>query len=412
MTIEPPMPVSTNGIRLGACVRDITPSQGVPLAGFAHRKNVSANIHSRLHLRAFVFEDVRSKKRAAVVSADIIGWDAGLARRIESLCQAQFKTDCVILSATHTHSGPCVLPLLGTLQTAVDPQYLNFLAEQTVSAVGEAYQGLETVEICRCRIETSGLVISRRLMTDQGMVSRPNQAGQSDQELIVWKFQRADGEVAAVWIHYACHPTILSGNDISSEYMGHVVEEIEKECGSAICAFFQGCAGDVRPHFVDGSGFFRNTSMADMENFARSMTGFVKMAISSEGELVERYDVAGSSRDLILHARGASLDAAPMDIPIRVTSLKLAQNVGLIAYPGEPSIAYQKWIKSMTGLSILPLGYSNGFPGYLPTAIQIREGGYESVLSCPLFGLPGPFDESVEESLLREAEVAADMIGQ
>lgn len=406
------MPISAGGIRLGACVRDITPSQGVPLAGFAHRKNVSDKVHSRLYLRAFVFEDVQSKKRAAVVSADIIGWDAGLAGRIESSCQQLFKTDCVILNATHTHSGPCVLPLQGTLKTVVDPLYLNFLAEQVVDAVGAAYESLETVEIRRCGIETSGLVVSRRLMTDQGMVSRPNQAGHSDHELIVWKFQRANGTVAALWIHYACHPTILSGDDVSSEYMGRVVEMIEEEGGGAICAFFQGCAGDVRPHFVDGRGFFRSTTIDDLENFARSLTGFVRRAISSEGELVEHYDVAGDCREIVLHARGASLCVAPVDIPIRITSLKLARNVGLIAYPGEPSIAYQKSIKAMMGLSILPLGYSNGFPGYLPTATQIREGGYESVLSCPLFGLPGPFDESVEERLLLEAEVAAHMIGQ
>ncbi len=408
----PPFP--SNGMMFGSCVRDITPSMRVPLAGFAHRKNLSDRIHSRLYLRAFAFEDVHSKRRAAVVAADIIGWDVGLASRIETVCQERFRTDCVILSATHTHSGPCVLPLHGSLQSVPDSGYMKFLAEQAVAAVGEACAHFEVAQIRRCSAETSGLVVSRRLMTDEGIVARPSEAGQSDRELIVWKFQRPDEDVLAVWIHYACHPTILSGDDISSEYMGSVVQAVESELKGVVCAFFQGCAGDVRPYFTDGRGNFKSTKLKDLEEFSRAMTKHVKDALVAGGVLAKDYDVRTENRAFVAHARPADglSRTISVDVPICAKGLKFARNVGVIAFPGEPSVAYQQTIKSRSGGGILPLGYCNGFPGYLPTARQIREGGYESALSCPLFGLPGPFDESLEAGLLREAEALTAIIKQ
>jgi hypothetical protein len=40
--------------------------------------------------------------------------------------------------------------------------------------------------------------------------------------------------------------------------------------------------------------------------------------------------------------------------------------------------------------------------GYVPTAQQLAEGGYEAEGSCPYFGLPGPFDPRIE-GLIRRA---------
>jgi hypothetical protein len=37
--------------------------------------------------------------------------------------------------------------------------------------------------------------------------------------------------------------------------------------------------------------------------------------------------------------------------------------------------------------------------GYVPTAEQVNEGGYEAVESALFFGLPSPFDSSLESKI-------------
>lgn len=50
---------------------------------------------------------------------------------------------------------------------------------------------------------------------------------------------------------------------------------------------------------------------------------------------------------------------------------------------------------------VLPLGYSNGMLGYIPTAQQILEGGYESKDSLYVFSYSSPFVLESEESIHR-----------
>jgi hypothetical protein len=48
---------------------------------------------------------------------------------------------------------------------------------------------------------------------------------------------------------------------------------------------------------------------------------------------------------------------------------------------------------------VLPVGYSNGMVGYVTTARQIEEGGYEPVESSRYYGLPAPFAPEIEPIL-------------
>ena len=66
---------------------------------------------------------------------------------------------------------------------------------------------------------------------------------------------------------------------------------------------------------------------------------------------------------------------------------------------------YGLFIKKQSGGSVLPLPYSNGMIGYVPTADQLSEGGYEASESTKFFGLPAPFDPSLERRI-REAVAA------
>jgi hypothetical protein len=48
---------------------------------------------------------------------------------------------------------------------------------------------------------------------------------------------------------------------------------------------------------------------------------------------------------------------------------------------------------------LIPLGYTNGMIGYVTTARQLEEGGYESRGAFPYFRMPAPFSNATESLL-------------
>lgn len=390
-------------LRLGLAVRDITPALPVFLSGYAHRESPSWHIHSPLGLRVFAFEDKKTGERAAVVSADLIGWDATQSAELERWCGEQFGTSLVILNATHTHSGPCVMLKGHRIFRAEDKSYFAVLDQELRAALREAFRELEEVQISVGHGIASDLLVNRRLPTPSGIKCRPNAQGERDEEVTLWRFDRNDGSIKAFWIHLACHPTILSGNEVSSEYPGELIRQMEEAFPGVVCAFLQGCAGDIRPDFSNENGDFQKTTEIDLKVFSRRLFECVfainqkPMGFAGEGRvLTERRNLEG----ILQMETSASLAAEeqPAVVDLRMSGLRLAERAAVIAFSGEPSVFYQRLVKSFSE-EILPLGYSNGLPGYLPTAKQIEEGGYESFDSCPYFSLPGPFQGSVEEIL-------------
>jgi len=57
---------------------------------------------------------------------------------------------------------------------------------------------------------------------------------------------------------------------------------------------------------------------------------------------------------------------------------------------------YGLYVKSIAGEGVWPIGYTNGMIGYVPTAKQIDEGGYEALWSTEYFLMPAPFAHEVE----------------
>ncbi|MFC3798625.1 hypothetical protein [Cohnella sp. GCM10012308] len=84
-----------------------------------------------------------------------------------------------------------------------------------------------------------------------------------------------------------------------------------------------------------------------------------------------------------------------------ITKLKIADGLTFIAMNGEMVADYGLFVKSRSP-DLVPLAYSNGMIGYVTTAEQLLEGGYEPIESVPYFGLPGPFDQTVEATVKKQ----------
>ena len=106
-TAPPSAPVA-GGLRAGFGARDITPPPGVGLSAFSADSRQAAGFRQRLYARAIVLED-DSGQRVALVVVDLGMVSLVLHRRVADrtlLSGTGIGADRLLLSATHTHSGP------------------------------------------------------------------------------------------------------------------------------------------------------------------------------------------------------------------------------------------------------------------------------------------------------------------
>ncbi len=103
----PPIPVR-GGLRAGFGARDITPPPGVGMSAFSVDSRQAAGFRQRLYARAIVLED-DSSERVALVVVDLGMVSLVLHRRVADRTLRSgsgIGADRLLLSATHTHSGP------------------------------------------------------------------------------------------------------------------------------------------------------------------------------------------------------------------------------------------------------------------------------------------------------------------
>lgn len=411
-------------LRLGTAKIDVTPQQPLPLAGFGHRTGLFQGINRRLYVRVHLFEQSvgGSVRRLLLAQGDIIWWGGERMGPLRAALAEKFGLggDDIILSAQHTHGGPQTSERISRQIGAADPDYLQSLDRALLAGVETALSNLEPVTVERgsgeCRIG-----IHRRLIVGGAATMAPNPEGPIDPEVTVIRFRKEDGGTKAVLVHYTCHPTTTSDNFVTSDYPGVMAERLEATlgCGTTV-AFLQGCTGDIRPALHRGGKFYSGHD-EDVRRLGRALADEVERVLDGPMRELAPAAISGKRRIVRLpfqqlpsaeqvqalaaegpvRAEWARLLAAypellSADIPFELTKLTLADGLSLLAMNGEVVIGYGLFVKERSAGRTLPLGYSNGMVGYVPTAAQIAEGGYEGKESGVYFALPAPFDPSIE----------------
>ena len=114
-------------LKAGVGKADITPQTGYYLGGWTRADRTAQGQHTRLFSRAMVLE--RQGRKFALVQVDLFMIPGGMVKQIgEILARRGFSERNILISASHTHSGPggyANFPTLNTaapsLQTATDP---------------------------------------------------------------------------------------------------------------------------------------------------------------------------------------------------------------------------------------------------------------------------------------------------
>ena len=403
-------------LRLGTARVDITPQQPIPLAGFAHRSGDFERIHSRLFLRAFLF--AQDEASALLISADLFCWGPDLYESV--LRRLDLPPESIILHATHNHSGPQTSHLFSPSLGAADDRYLEFLQDAVVRAAESARANLEPVTVERGS-GRCGFGIYRRKLVDGVIRMAPNLDGPVDPELTAIRFRSLDGAPKAVLVHYTCHPTTSGANEVCAEYPGLAMSALEEDV--PVAAFLQGCCGDIRPALIRDGEFYHGEA-SDAAALAEELV--------SETRRVLRGAMAPRAPCPLVVSRGTTrlpLETAPgieelqrlRDTPgiigewsrllladparlawpavLESTRLDLAHGFGLLSFNAEMVVSYGLYAKEVSGGTLLPIGYSNGMIGYVPTMQQIAEGGYESAEAFRYYGFPAALNPDAEAAV-------------
>lgn len=415
---------------LGSAKVDITPDRPIPLAGYAVRKGVCEGVNRRLYVRANLFETAAEGRssRVLLVQADIIWWGGERMAGIRRTLSERFglAPERVILSAQHTHGGPQTSERFSEALGLPDPDYLQELETALYDAVASAERRMEPVTADRGADECH-IGVNRRKMVDGLMRMVPNPDGIFDPTVEVIRFRKKDGGgLKALFVHHACHPTTTNANWISSDYPGAAAERLEATfgCGTVV-TFLQGCSGNVRPNTAR-DGKFVNGDEQDVAAYGRQLADAVERALARPMESVSDGRLDGRSLVVQLPLQPlpseAEVEAAVKQggvwaewgqcfrdraemrattVPLELTHVTLADGLSILAMDGEIVLEYGEYIKRLSGGRTLALGYSNGMIGYVPTAEQIVEGGYEGKDSGVYFMLAAPFAPETETRIYK-----------
>jgi len=200
--------------------------------------NPSSGVHDPLRVRALAFES--GGLRVLWLSVDLVGVDPTMVAEVRSrLADPGGGLPTLIVSASHTHSGPGAFAesaFWGFLAADREsPPVRKAIVDGMERAAREAERRRAPARLSWGKTTVTGVATSR---LDQPL----------DPELGLLKVMGGDGRpVALVW-NYAVHGTALGrvNSLLSGDLMAEASARLERETGAPVL-FVNGAAGDVSP---------------------------------------------------------------------------------------------------------------------------------------------------------------------
>ncbi len=222
---------SAQTLQVGTAEVVITPPVGIPMAGY-YSTRLMKGVHDDLHAKAIVISS--GDQRAALVACDLIGIPPAVVEEARQLIQtsAGIPGDNVMISATHSHTGP-LIPGGGAREGAyggdlpIARQYRADLPARIAESVRLANAHLSPARVAFGKGHEDSISFNRRFFMKDGSVGwnpgklNPNivkPAGPIDPEVPVVFFETLAGEPLATYVNFAMHQDTVGGEEASSDY--------------------------------------------------------------------------------------------------------------------------------------------------------------------------------------------------
>lgn len=230
---------AAGALEAGAAKVEIVAPPGTPLDGYVRRmgRGAVAALDS-LWVRALYLET--DDTALFLVSADLYSITPELRERVLDLVPEGVPGEHVILTATHTHSGPG-----GMSASWVDRRrsgrFMPEFLEQTAGAFGEAMRGAYAAR----KRAVAGYAVTRLDSLTENAFSED---GPTDPQLGVIRVEDSDGAPIAVLANFAALAATVSDDHayvLSADFPGRFCEALETAMdGGGVAFFLNGASGD------------------------------------------------------------------------------------------------------------------------------------------------------------------------
>ena len=239
-------------LKIGYARKCITPEESVPLAGYGNSAaRMSEKVINDLFTTCIAFAD--KENTVLLFSNDLLMSQESIFDPIRQAIADTlgFTIDQVLVSATHTHSGPdlrCDHP-------AID-RYLPMLTQQMVACAQEAVSDLKDATIAITNTTTKNMSYVRHYVLEDGTYKGVNlnvynttpiayHSSEADQHMQLVKFMREGGKdvIVANWQTHP-HLTGFGKADVSSDMIGVMRQQMEEALDCQF-VYFSGASGNL-----------------------------------------------------------------------------------------------------------------------------------------------------------------------
>jgi hypothetical protein len=416
--------------RVGAAQVDITPPNGIALAGYYHERGADGALDP-LFAKALVIE--HEGERAALVCLDLISTTRALVEQARSEVEqrTRLRGANVMISATHTHTGP-ELSSRGRRSDALSGQrervaeYTEKLPAMIAESVRLAEAALAPARLQAALGSETNLSFNRRYYMRDGTTSwNPGKlnpdivapAGGMDPQVGVIYVEapatnRTPARPVATYVNFAMHPDTTGGSRFSADYPGALARILAGYRGPEMVTLFaNGTCGNL--NHVDVRWNQPQTTAREAHRIGVILGAAVLQAyktlqpvasgpLRARSEIVElplpqlspeeieraRLDVRTASdatRDgfmKLVHGYKvldvAAREGKPHAVEVQV--IAFGPELAWVSMPGEIFVELGLAIKQRSPFRYTMIAeLANGSIGYIPDRRSYAEGNYEPV---------------------------------
>ncbi len=440
-------------LQAGAATSNITPWLGVAMPG-SFRPRYGEDVHDELLAKALVIDN--GAVRIAMVTCDLIAIPEAIANAVKARIKERcgISPECVMVNATHTHSGAGVSNLLGVGE---DEGYTTWLPLKVADAVELAVKRMQPARAGFASVMEDRISFYRRWLMKDGTVrmnpgfnnpDRVRPMGEIDPELAMMYVEGVDGTPISVVASFSLHYVGTGGvGQVSADYFGQFFNLMRHYLGgNCVPILWNAASGQINNNDYSGERIWQDRGYTRARRMANVLAGHVlteiqlmdldeKLALEAVTGTLEfsRKVITETDLDIAeqILAGGYEYEEGPFSwvvgqpvpkdrvdvyarqcqrlavLPEQMTAPVQAIRLGdaaILALPGEIFVESGLRIKAQTSASPLMLvSLANGYIGYVCTDEALtQEGGYETWAGLSSLGGVGtvPAMETLSQSLL------------
>ncbi|XP_012578957.1 PREDICTED: neutral ceramidase [Condylura cristata] len=269
-TPEPPLFQNFSGYHIGVGRADCTGQVAdINLMGYSKSGQNARGLLTRLYSRAFIMAEPDGSNRTVFVSVDI-GMISQRLRlevldRLKSKYGSLYRRDNVILSGTHTHSGPAgyfQYTIFVLASEGFSNRTFQYMVTGIMKSIEIAHRNLKPGKIFINKGVVDGAQINRSpssyLQNPQS--ERARYSSNTDKEMVILKMVDLNGDELGLISWFAIHPVSMNNTNhlVNSDNVGYAAYLFEQEKnkgylpgeGPYVAAFASSNLGDVSPNIL------------------------------------------------------------------------------------------------------------------------------------------------------------------